>query len=141
MQPLMSRNLCVSVTSLSTTIFVCVDWQHRGFVSENTQMIHVCQPGVGRLSSGHLGVEECESVGKIKASGTFMRKVGADLQMCFSPSQGWSWRGGSPARGWGNLFSHSLPRFCVCVGIGVSSSRFKFLTASWGCSEDDPCFR
>lgn len=51
-------------------------------------MIHICQPEAGRLSSGHLDLEECESLGKIKASRAFMPKVGADLQMCFSPSHG-----------------------------------------------------
>lgn len=59
----LGRIIHVCVTSLSPTIFACFDWQHRVCISENTQVIHIHQPGVGKLSSGHLGLEESESFG------------------------------------------------------------------------------
>ena len=71
-------------------------------------MIHIHQPEVGRLSSGHLDLEECQFVGRIKGSRTFMLKVGAELQMCFFPSHSstiWSagLGGRNPACGVGQL--------------------------------------
>lgn len=75
---IVGRAIHVCVTSLSPTIFACFDWQHHVFISENTQVIHIHQPGVGRLSSGHPGLEEYESFGRIQASRTFMLKVEAD---------------------------------------------------------------
>lgn len=82
----LGRTIHVCVASLSPTVFACFGWQHHVFISENTQVIHIHQPKVGRLSPGHLGLEECESFGQIKASSTFMLKLEADLQMCSLPS-------------------------------------------------------
>lgn len=138
----LSRNLSLCVAPFSITIFVYFDWQHHVFISENTQMIHRHQPEVGRLSCGHLDLENCESASWIKASRTFMLKVGADLLiMCFFPSHSltiWAWWWESCLQSVITCSFYACATCCAFIfyvkGVSSRNSEFPNMRLFWGWS-------